>query len=239
MPSTTHNAPMRLPLVVSGLLLASVAAAQTRTPTEGSGAGYSTVGARPRVSVAGDAGAGAAPVVVTSAAPSGPRGPESEGATVTITNTAARAPSRPATPARNAIVAGDTTYVTGPDGNVVAVRREAAPPASADAGVDDPNLPTTGALYGGPLPGPSIAYMGVPVNTRRPPPAPPLAPGAVLPGHSLPGSTPAPPPGTAPWVPWSTSGFQLGPSGTSTDTSGYGFQTQPPTNPGTLRGTTR
>jgi hypothetical protein len=130
------------------------------------------------------------------------------------------------------------TYVMGPNGTILAVPRVAlVPRVDPDGGVDDPNVPTTGSLYGGPLPGPSIAYMGIPVNTRRPPPAPPLAPGAVLPGHTLPGSTAAPPPGATPWIPYTTSGFQLGPGGASTETGGYGFQMQTGQrgNPGTIR----
>lgn len=219
---------MRASLVLSGLLIATVSSAQPRaTPTqEGSGAGYSTVSARPRVAVtaapaqpAQPAASATATVSVVSAptvaatATSGPRGPRDEAATVTITNTQ---------DAR---------------GRVVVVQQTTAPQADPDAGVDDPNVPTAGALFGGPVPGPSFAYMGVPVNTRRPPPAPPLASGAVLPGHSLPGSTPAPPVSATPWIPWTTSGFQLGPSGHGTDTSGYGFQMQTgqQANPGTLR----
>lgn len=212
---------MRAPLVASGLLIATIAAAQPRPAQEPSGVGYTFIGQRPRVPPGTTADASVTAVSTVTVTTTGPRGPSAEGPTVTITNVA---------PTRAAPVA--------PSRGVVVVR-PAAPTSDPDAGVDDPSIPTAGALYGGPLPGPSIAYMGVPVQTRLPPPAPPLAPGAVLPGHSLPGSTPAPPPGATPWIPWTTSGFQLGPSGSATSTSGYGFQMQAPPNPGTLRGTAR
>jgi hypothetical protein len=128
------------------------------------------------------------------------------------------------------------TYVMGANGVIVATPIPTAA-QDPDAGVDDPTLQTAGSLFGGPLPGPAVAYMGVPVQSRRPPPAPPLAPGAVRPGHTLPGSVAAPPAGAAPWIPHSTSGFQLGSRGTPSEIGGYGFQmpSAQTANPGTIR----
>lgn len=244
-------------LTASLVLTTSLAGAQ-RVPDAGapSGNGYSVVTTRatPRppspaasptqtvlstspeatVSNVGGRPPSAEPVVTITTVPSGgPRGPGVEvtqGRTRMGTGTPP--PSAPAARAS----AGGVTYVMGANGVIVATPTPGAA-QDPDAGVDDPNLPTSGSLFGGPLPGPSVAYMGVPVQSRRPPPAPPLAPGAVRPGHTLPGSVAAPPPGAAPWIPHTTSGFQLGPRGTPTETGGYGFQmpSAQTANPGTLR----
>lgn len=240
------------------LLTTSLAWAQ-RTPDAGapSGNGYSVVSARATpppppsptppvpqtvlstsaeatVSTVGGRPAAAEPVVTITTTPSGgPRGP---GVEVAQGRTRMGTGTPPPSTTLVRASGGGVTYVMGANGVIVATPTPTGA-LDPDAGVDDPSLPTAGSLFGGPVPGPAVAYMGVPVQSRRPPPAPPLAPGAVRPGHTLPGSVAAPPPGAAPWIPHSTSGFQLGPRGTPTETGGYGFQmpSAQTANPGTIR----
>lgn len=240
---------MRPALLLTLVALSSPAAAQTRVDNAApSGTGYSYVASTPRA------------VVPAPAATPGPTAaPLAPTANVTLISSrpAAPAPASPAAPVARGGPRGPAADPGGarPGEGVVRVSDGAstatttftldragqitAPPASndPDAGVGDPSMPTAGALFGGPLPGPSIAYMGQPVNARRPPPAPPLAPGASLPAHALPGSTAAPPGGPAPWIPHTTSGFQLGSRGEPTGIGGYGFQMQTGSsaNPGTIR----
>lgn len=247
-------------LSVSVVLVGSVAWAQ-RGPVAPapSGTGYSTVSsaARPAaqpVGVAQPAGA-AQPVGVAQSVPAGTSTVSVVGARPTLTASAPsgvvvapssgpRGPSAETNAARGRaapvarVSTAGTTYAVGSNGVITTAPAPSGAP-DPDAGVDDPSVPTSGALFGGPVPGPSIAYMGQPVNTRRAAVAPPLAPGAVAPGHTLPGSVAAPPTGSAPWIPHSTSGFQLGPRGTSTEHSGYGFQLPAGqrSNPGTIRNT--
>lgn len=241
----THNGRMRAALTAALISLAAPLGAQTSADAGvAGGQGYSTISST-RGSTAPPPAApalapsatvttvGARPALpsaeraATSGASRGPRGPSVEpsarGGTGTVTVTEAAGAS-----------AAGSTFTLDRRGQITA---PASPPATGDAGVDDPTIPTAGALFGGPLPGPTISYMGQPVNTRHPPPAPPLAPGAVRPTHALPGSTAAPPGGAAPWIPHTTSGFQLGPRGSSTELGGYGFQMPSGAreNPGTLR----
>ena len=248
--------------LIASLLLTSPLAWAQRTPDVGapSGNGYSVVTARatPRppapaaappaappqtvlstssaatVSTIGGRPTSAEPVVTITTVPSGgPRGP---GVEVTQGRTRMGTGTPPASAPTVRASAGGVTYVMGANGVIVAMPIPTAA-QDPDAGVDDPTLPTTGSLFGGPRPGPAVAYMGVPVQSRRPPPAPPLAPGAVRPGHTLPGSVAAPPAGATPWIPHSTSGFQLGPRGTPSEIGGYGFQmpSAQNANPGTIR----
>ncbi|MFO0629169.1 MAG: hypothetical protein U0325_26580 [Polyangiales bacterium] len=82
-----------------------------------------------------------------------------------------------------------------------------------------------------------MAYMGVPVQSRRPPPAPPLAPGAVRPGHTLPGSVAGAARGDDAVDPAQHQRVSARPRGAPSETGGYGFQmpSAQTTNPGTIR----
>lgn len=244
---------MRPALLLTLVALSSPAAAQTRVDNAApSGTGYSYVASTPRPVVAAPAAAPSppaaplAPTANVTLISSRPAAPAPSSAAATVARGGPRGPAADpggARPGEGVVRLSDgastaaTTFTLDRAGQITAP--PAAQPASndPDAGVGDPSMPTAGALFGGPLPGPSIAYMGQPVNARHPPPAPPLAPGASLPVHALPGSTPAPPGGAAPWIPHTTSGFQLGPRGESTGLGGYGFQMRSGSgaNPGTIR----
>ncbi|MEZ4392784.1 MAG: hypothetical protein R3A48_16975 [Polyangiales bacterium] len=242
---------MRSALALTLVALSSPAFAQPRAEGAApSGTGYSYVASTPRAAV---------PSPAPAAAPTSQAAPLAPTATVTLISSRPAAPA----PAPSAVATGgprgpaadptgarpgegvvrltegggSTTFTLDRRGQITAPAPAQPASSDPDAGVGDPSMPTAGALFGGPLPGPAIAYMGQPVNARNPPPAPPLAPGAAAPAHALPGSTPAPPGGAAPWIPFTTSGFQLGTRGEPTGIGGYGFQmpTGSGANPGTIR----